>query len=146
MPENNWSDEKEETLRALIKERLSLSVADKSHDIKFAQNLIEGHEAEDFVEYVLAKGEVKRDYGVGKTGNIFIEHLSRGKPSGIATTASDYFIYVLDGEGYDAEVFVGIKTTRLQRLLDNIKWTVNGGDNKTSKGKLLRLTKLVSKI
>lgn len=141
-----WTETKEKTLRRLLKERLALSVADPTHDIQFGRNLIEGQDAEDFVEKALLKGEIKRDFRAGETGNLFVEHISRGKPSGIDTTESDYYIFVLSDNEFNNEVFVGIHTDRLRRLLERISWEVNGGDNNTSKGKLLPLTKLIKPI
>lgn len=141
-----WTEAKERRLRALMAERLSLSVADPSHDIQFARNLIEGHDGEQLIKDALLKGEVKRDYRAGETGNVFVEHISRGKPSGISTTESDYWIFCLSCSEFNDEVFIGISTDRLKRLLDSIKWEVNGGDNNSSKGKLVPLTKLIKPI
>lgn len=42
--------------------------------------------------------EVKRDSYTKRTGNIVIEFTSSGKPSGIATTKSEWYIYLVDGE------------------------------------------------
>ena len=42
------------------------------------------------------KVEVKRDLKSKETGNIFIEYQSRGKPSGLATTESDFYCFVIE--------------------------------------------------
>lgn len=118
---------------------------DSSHDIQFVANLIEGKEGEDLISEALLKGEVKRDYGAGTTGNVFVEYESRGKPSGLDVTESDYYVFLLADDWYDSEVFIGIKTSRLKRIFNKITYSVNGGDGKTSKGKLIRLSKLISK-
>lgn len=141
-----WTETKEKRLRQLMKERLALSVADPTHDIQFARNLIEGQDAENLVEHALLKGEVKRDYRAGETGNVFVEHMSRQKPSGLATSESDFWIFVLSGEGYDGEVFIGIHKDRLQAIADKKTWITNGGDNNTSKGKLIPITKIVKPV
>lgn len=41
--------------------------------------------------------EVKNDLQFSKTGNVAIEYVSRGKPSGISTSKADIWFYVLDG-------------------------------------------------
>jgi hypothetical protein len=41
------------------------------------------------------KFEVKTDFHSHKTGNIAIEYKSRGKPSGISTTESDFYVYII---------------------------------------------------
>lgn len=140
-----WTDRNDRDLRRLIKKFKSLSVADPTHDIQFAANLIEGKDGEALVEQML-KGEVKRDYKVSETGNVFVEVRSRGKESGINSTDSDYYIFVLADGGFKSEVFVGIKTSRLETILNSINYTVNGGDNKSSKGKLVPLSKLVKSV
>lgn len=142
---NKWTPNKEKTLKRLLKEYRSLSLPDSSHDIQFVANLIEGKEGEALVSEALLKGEVKRDYGAGTTGNVFVEFQSRGKPSGIETSESDYYIFMLADDWYDSEVFIGIKTSRLKRIFNKITYSVNGGDGKSSKGKLIRLSKLISK-
>ena len=138
-----WTQQKDKKLKELLKEYREQSLPDPSHDIQFVANLIEGHEGESIVREAISKAEVKRDYGFGKSRSVFIEHASRGKPSGLQTSEADWWILLLAGEGLDSEVFVGVKKERLQRITDSIKWSVNGGDNKTSKGKLVRLTKIL---
>src|SRR4051812_1030618 len=93
-----WTPQKEKKLRELMQERLALSVADPSHDITFARNLIEGHDGENLISEALLKAEIKRDYRAGETGNVFVEFESRGKPSGIETTEADYHIFLLSDE------------------------------------------------
>ena len=41
------------------------------------------------------KFEVKTDFISHKTGNIAIEYKSRGKPSGISITKSDFYVYII---------------------------------------------------
>ena len=68
-----------------------------THDLNF------GESGEDWVNGIFAKGkkvEVKTDRMTHKTGNVFIEYESRGKPSGIATTDADYWVYKIDEVGF----------------------------------------------
>lgn len=138
-----WTPAKEAKLRELLKEKVALSVPDSSHDITFGRNLIEGHDGEKLIEEALLKAEIKRDYRAGETGNVYIEFESRGKPSGISTTKADYHIFLLSDESFKDEVFIGIATERLKRIADSIQWVTRGGDNNTSKGKLVKLARLI---
>lgn len=140
-----WTEKNDLDLRRLIKKFKNLSVADPSHDIQFVDNLIEGKDGESLAQEML-KGEVKRDYRVSETGNVFVEFQSRNKLSGISITDSEYYIFVMSDGGFKSEVFIGIKTDRLRKILDSINWTVNGGDNNTSKGKLVPITKLIKSV
>ena len=70
-----------------------------------------------------------------RTGNVFIEYESRGKPSGIATTEADYWA-IRTSE----HTFVTVSTKRLKeisRKYIGTKRDVRGGDNNTSLGILL---------
>lgn len=136
-----WTDKDEKEFKRLAKKRRQY-VPENGYDFKFLQDLLHGEEGEGIVKDAFLKAEVKRDNGAYKTGNVYVEHESWGKPSGVETTESDYYIFLL-GEGYSDEVFVGIKTSRLKAILEKIKWITRGGDNNSSKGKLIKLTKLV---
>lgn len=140
---DNWTDEDESLLRDLVKKRLATKQAFDGHDFKFICDMLDGEDGENVLVEALNKAEVKRDYKAGTTGNIFIEHKQGSKDSGITTTKADYWLFLLSDEVFNNEVFIGIKTDRLKRLLNNITWEVNGGDNNASKGKLLKLTKLI---
>ena len=92
------------------------------------------------------KIEVKSERGMWqKTGNIAIEYESYGKPSGIATTESDYWFHNLciDDETFCTLVF---KTDSLKKIIDNLdyKRSVSGGDHNASKMYLVNLQKLFS--
>jgi len=85
--------------------------------------------------------EVKRDYIASRTGNLFVEFSSRGKPSGLATTRADFWAFILDGERV-----VIVPTQFLQQVARQAYSegrTVRGGDNNTSEGVLVRLKELV---
>lgn len=83
--------------------------------------------------------EIKTDRLAHKTGNLFVEFESRGKPSGLSTTKADYWCFFVQETG----VFIWLLTTRLQELVKG-KRVVPGGDNNTSKGYLLPLTEVVA--
>jgi len=75
------------------------------------------------------KYEVKTDFWVGSqkdSGNIVVEFESRGKPSGINVTESDYFVYYFP----NAEEVWNIKTEVLKNIIVKNKFDIseNGGD------------------
>jgi len=87
------------------------------------------------------KIEVKRDFQCLKTGNVFIEYVSRGKKSGIATTEADYYCYWLS-EFH----LILIETSKLKQICRkylNTNRDVVGGDSNTSKGILLPLNEFI---
>lgn len=90
------------------------------------------------------KFEVKTDRLSAKTGNIYIEYESRGKPSGIATTQADYWVYKI--AEFKAIV---IATDELKRLVKQLVFeekaraNVRGGDNNSSVGVLVKIKDLV---
>ena len=86
------------------------------------------------------KIEVKRDLKAKETGNIFIEYESRGKPSGLASTQSDFYCFVVE------DLHIMLPTSQLKDIARSYIGTgrdVRGGDNNTSKGILLRLKDLI---
>ena len=86
------------------------------------------------------KIEVKRDLKAKDTGNIFIEYESRGKPSGLASTQSDFYCFVVE------DLHIMLPTSQLKDIARSYIGTgrdVRGGDNNTSKGILLRLKDLI---
>jgi hypothetical protein len=92
------------------------------------------------------KIEVKSERGMWqRTGNIAIEYESYGKPSGIASTESDYWFHNLciDDGTFCTLVF---KTDSLKKIIDNLdyKRSVSGGDHNASKMYLVNLQKLFS--
>ncbi len=87
------------------------------------------------------KIEVKTDYIAGHTGNIFVEYNSRGKDSGIITTQSEWYAYILSNHK-----IILISTKELKDLCRKHLGTnrdVKGGDNNTSQGILLPLKDLI---
>ena len=90
------------------------------------------------------KVEVKSDRRTGETGNIYIEYWSRGKPSGISTSQSDYYVYKVA-----EDTAVIISTNQLKKKLKQLveegkaRMDVKGGDNNTSRGILCKLKDLI---
>ena len=87
------------------------------------------------------KVEVKRDRKAKLTGNVFVEYESRGKPSGLATSESDYWCFVVE------ETFILLAAERLKEIVEPLKGTDKerrGGDNNTSVGVLIRITDLIN--
>lgn len=87
------------------------------------------------------KIEIKYDLKALKTGNVYVEYESRGKPSGIATTEAEFYCFAI-GDTYHL-----IPTDRLKEKCRKIlKETPNrnalGGDSNTSKGILLPIKDL----
>lgn len=83
--------------------------------------------------------EVKYDLKALETGNVFVEYESRGKPSGIATTLSDWYCFAIS----DTFHFISTKdlSDRCRKYLKSNR-DVLGGDNNTSKGILLPIKEL----
>ena len=120
-----------------------------NHDKRFDLDLAYGQIFEKKVADILgnSKIEVKTEKDKWKhTGNIVIEFESRGRPSGIATTESDYWIHNL-ASGDDVVLSLLIQVDKLRQYIkqQNPK-VVRGGDDMTSKLYLIKLTDLVTLI
>lgn len=125
-----WTDEDEVELKRLLKKRKSVKRAE-GHDIKFVSDMLFGEESERVLEEALNGNiEVKTHRKVKRYGNIFVELSDRGKPSGIVTTKAEWQAHFLQGEGFEGEVAVLIKTERLRRIITG-KTPVRGGDAST---------------
>ena len=90
------------------------------------------------------KIEIKTDYLAHKTGNIAIEYESRGKPSGIATTEADYYIYIIPHALIkDTMLILDVKElkkiTRLYYKINRVCWM---GDENTSMAVLIPIDRL----
>jgi len=114
-----------------------------THDLNF------GEKAEDWLNEMFSNGkliEVKNDRIIHKTGNIFIEYESRGKPSGLSTTTANYWIYRMN----ELDIAFIIPTDKLKMIcreyLKEKKYIRNGGDNNTSLGLLIPFTTLLNDI
>lgn len=108
----------------------------------FRHDLEVGQLAEKEIGELLSnkKIEIKKDMLAKKTGNVFVEYMSRGKPSGIQRSEADYFCFVVE------TLIIFLPTDELKKLIAPFKGTkrdVRGGDNNTSRGILLPLTTLI---
>lgn len=86
------------------------------------------------------KIEVKTDLLAFSTGNLFVEIESRGKLSGLSTTQADYYAFIIPID--DDFITILISVSRLKEIVKkrHTGKFVSGGDDKTSKGVLIRLT------
>ena len=114
-----------------------------NYNSDFRFDLEVGQEAEQKLGLILnAKIEVKRDLLAHKTGNVYIEYESRGKPSGISTTEADYYCIVIKDKSY---ILISTKDLKeLCRKYLNTDRDKRGGDNNTSKGILLPTKELIT--
>tara|TARA_R100000773_G_C4200767_1_gene103353 strand:+ start:250 stop:606 length:357 start_codon:yes stop_codon:yes gene_type:complete len=109
----------------------------------FSHDLLVGQVAEQFLGELLQnkKIEVKHDKIAHRSGRVFVEFECRGKPSGITTTQSDFWAFILGNE-----VVLIISKDRLTSLCNeeykngNI---IKGGDSNASKGFLINLVNLI---
>lgn len=90
------------------------------------------------------KIEVKSDRKTVDTGNVYIEYWSRGKPSGISTSQSDFYVYKV-GEEEAIIISTPYLKQKLKQLVADGKARANvkGGDNNTSLGILCKLKDLI---
>tara|TARA_Y100001937_G_scaffold128833_2_gene208685 strand:- start:5166 stop:5555 length:390 start_codon:yes stop_codon:yes gene_type:complete len=118
-----------------------------NNDFKYDLKL--GQEGENIIAQLLSDStiEVKLDFLAHKTDNIFIEYESRGKLSGIATTESKFWFYIILKENTPREE----KDITIENVEDILFFKVNklkdicrewlmfnegkkGGDSNTSLG------------
>ena len=114
-----------------------------THDLNF------GEKAEDWINELFSNGkhiEVKNDRLIHKTGNLFIEYESRNKPSGLAITTADYWIYRMSE--LDSALTLPVNSLKdvCRLYFKQNKYLKVGGDNNTSKAFLIPLIKLLNDI
>jgi len=85
------------------------------------------------------KVEVKYDLKALSTNNVYVEYFSRGKPSGISKSESDYYCFAF-GQTFHL-IPTEILKERCRKYL-NTDRDKKGGDSNTSKGILLPLNEL----
>lgn len=112
---------------------------------KFDIDLSYGKDREHrFSELIHSTIEVKSDRKAHKTGNVYVEYESRGKPGGIDATAASVW-----AQEVDEDVFVVMPVLRMKELVRRRLeryGPVLGGDGHTSKGVLLRVSELTKPI
>lgn len=92
------------------------------------------------------KIEVKTDLLYEKTGNIFIEIKSRGKPSGLSTTMADYYCIIIPDDDGSRLVMISVKSLKkkLKMLRNKNKLVmIRGGDDNSSVGVLLKINDII---
>lgn len=112
----------------------------------FDYDLEFGESAEDWVSSIFGGGrkvEVKYDRIAHDTGRIFIEYESRGKPSGIATTYADYWIYKLEYTGSALILETKFLKEKLRGYYKERRYLKMGGDDNTSKGFLVPIKEIM---
>ena len=103
----------------------------------FVNDLPFGEKHEDDLKLAI-EGEIeaKADRLCQKTGNVYVETESRGKPSGINVTTAKFWGFCLWLEKREAQTWVLIPTKILKKLMT--KYPIKlGGDNLTSKGHII---------
>jgi uncharacterized protein YuzE len=111
-----------------------------THDLKF------GEIGEDWANQLFKgdfKVEVKMDTMAHVTGNVFIEYSSRGKPSGIAVTDADYYLYIIAEFNHAIILNVENLKERLRFYYKHNMYIRNGGDDDTSVGFLVPINELL---
>jgi hypothetical protein len=113
---------------------------------KFDLDLKFGEAGEQWLVWLASerKVEVKRERDKWRgSGNLFFEYESRGKASGVAITAADFWVHILslNGENVGSFIFpVPSLKRNLRVLLDRgIARMADGGDEDSSKGLLVPL-------
>lgn len=131
----------------LIRKITAVARASGRADKRWDVNLAEGKQSESALRELIHDDtiEVKRDFMVGRTGNLAIEFMCGGKPSGITTTQAAWWAFMLDGDGYHGEVITLIKKERLERLLAPSR-IVRGGDRGKAEMFLLHVEELVKTL
>lgn len=130
----------------IVKNVLALVRKAGKAESRWDVNLKEGQIAEETLAQLLnsngTKVEVKRDFQASTTGNVAVEFMCGGKPSGISVTQADWWAFALSGDYYNDEVIVLIKKKRLERLLlpSRIR---KGGDNNKAEIYLVSVQELV---
>jgi hypothetical protein len=121
----------------------------------FKYDLELGQVGETFISNLLRDKtiEVKFDFGTHRTGNFYIEYVSRGKPSGLATSQASFWILIAASEKgcrlknnieaieQDDILFAVMISTEQLKHLCRTKYHrigVPGGDDNTSKGVLIK--------
>ena len=103
----------------------------------FVNDLQFGEKHEDELKLAI-EGEIeaKADRLCQKTGNVYVETESRGKPSGINVTTAKFWGFCLWLEKREAQTWVLIPTKILKKLMTKYPKKA-GGDNHTSKGHII---------
>ena len=144
-----WKQNPETSLKAYLAYKYGEEKMRKNKDNKFDLDLEFGEIFETKLANILTskKIEVKTERDIWKsTGNIAVELRSRGKPSGIQTTESDYWCHMLTENSIVKGVVI-LPTEEMKKRVKEIRAEGHGrlergGDNNTSVMFLLPLKEL----
>lgn len=128
---------------------------DFNRDFKY--DLLIGNQGENIISELLKDStiEVKMDFLAHRTNNIFIEYISRNKPSGISTTLAGFWFYIIlkrntnrDPKNITIHNVQDIRFFKVDKLKQICReWLkynkpIKGGDNNTSLGCCIPLSLL----
>ena len=91
--------------------------------------------------------EVKEDFMCEKTGNVSLEYECRGKPSGIAISKADYYIYVIHTKSGETE-YVMFRTQDLKDMVSgrlHFRDVVGGDRGSNTKNYLFKYDLFISR-
>lgn len=130
VPLDDWTEAEDEELRRLLEKRLSMRRS-YDHDLQYMADILEGEGSEQRLAQILnGNVEVKTHRSVNHYKNVFVEVTDRGRPSGVMASKAEWQAQVFEGDGYNGEVIVLIKTNRLRRITEKHGY-VRGGDAST---------------
>lgn len=127
---------------SLREKKYSVFNNDNQFDIDLAYGQVKEKQLADIL--LNQKIEVKTDKIWHKTGNVAIEYMCSGKPSGIAVSKAPFYAIILAIEEEIHNIVI-IHTTKLKdiaRKLKNEGKTTFGGDNNASKMVLVPISEL----
>jgi hypothetical protein len=113
----------------------------------FKHDVVVGQIGEDWAQQLFTgefKLEVKIDFMAHTSGNLFIEYFSRGKPSGIAVTDAEYYLYIIAEFNHAIILNVENLKERLRFYHKHKMYIRNGGDDDTSVGFLVPIQELLT--
>lgn len=88
--------------------------------------------------------ESKEDLMSAKTGNMFLEYECSGKPSGITTTKSDFYLLTMaERGGIMSDYIIPVKTLRCMIHKKKYFSIVSGGDNMAARGYLFKVKDII---
>ena len=114
------------------------------HTNKFDLDLKFGQSKENELQIAIeGKVECKADRLTVKTGNLYLEIESRGKPSGIMVSTAPYYAICFVVEDRKKDVWVLIPTKILKKIMKKFPIKA-GGDSWTSKGHIIPKCELLN--
>lgn len=120
-------------VKSLLQQLRSFSDKEPGWDLDLSTGAFGEHKLSEIIKKV----EVKTDYKVSTTNNLAIEITKNNKPSGITTTISDWWAFILEGDKYDGEVIVMVSTDRLRGMLKECRSVTGGYDDWGSSSMML---------